>query len=206
MHSLRDPDLVHPRGRDRSHVRRPAGLRGHQLRPQAPHQGRAAPPYSRQGLRHAQLPRPVRRLLVHLPRPVPAGQAPALVCAAAPPPVLARRARRRQRRRARHRRRGGLEPDIPRLPHRQAGTGRVPGRVRMRRRLVRCHGHREGHWPLDLGLADPHCAAFQIPGPRGGGGPLPSWLGQVGGETRGGRPAERQIKPGMSSPQSSFIV
>lgn len=198
LHRVHDPHPVHARGRNRTHVRRPARLRSAQLSRQAAHQGRTPAQDPRQGVRHAQLARAVRGILERLARSVPPGAAqtaPAtatewqrklglceplaeqsVVNAGKSRPISSRGCRGR-----RHR----MEQDILELPYAQTGHRRERGRRPHCPGVVRCHrgGTTDGVVGVGAGVAD--CQAAAGTGFDCERGRVSGRVGEVGAEEQG---------------------
>lgn len=75
---------------------------------------------------------------------------------------------------------GGLESGIPELPYRETGARGMHRRVGDRRHLVRYNKHSTSGRPGGLGYGDTCGKMAEDQRSCRGGGPVPSWLGEMG--------------------------
>lgn len=195
LRRIRYPDLVDAGGGDCGALRGAAGVRGYQPCAQASDQGRATPPHERQGVWHAQQPRPVRRLLRRLHGLIPARPPPPAPPRRPPPqphPDVDAREDAVEPARPGHGRCRRLEQGLPQLPYHSAGVHGIRRRHHQRRRLVRHHEHRAPERLAALGrrLAVGQVAESQGLGRRGRS--VSSGLGEVGRQDGGAQSAGQE--------------
>lgn len=196
LHRVHDPHPVHARGRNCTHVRRPARLRSAQLSRQAAHQGRTPAQDPRQGVRHAQLARAIRGILERLARSVPLGAAQTAPATAwhlklglceplAEQSVVNAGKSRLISSRGRRGRRHRMEQDILELPYAQTSHRGERGRRPHCPGVVRCYrgGTTDGVVGVGAGVAD--CQAAEGTGFDCERGRVSGRVGEVGAEEQG---------------------